>query len=157
MGELRLFEPIQDYASYIYQNGKTYVSTLEASKILEMKFNSFEVMMSNCRTGKKIKNKEWVSDILNSRVEYNGSFWYCKTTLNAYKRYLWEQEDFIYRILNAIDEIIDGGIMSESEFCKLCGLTQKKFYCYRALRAKPTFETALKIYKKLKEKHNDLR
>ena len=55
MGELRLYEPINDVASYIYKNGRTYTNTLEASKIIGLTHNGFEATLTNVRRDKNVK------------------------------------------------------------------------------------------------------
>jgi len=156
MGEMRLYEPVDGYLKYYYHNGKTYITVKKVAEMLGVALNTFEVTLSNCRLGKNIVNREWIECILSTRIEYNGAYWYDRDVIEAYKYFRWEQEDFIYKMLYAIDDILDNGIMTAPEFCGLVGIQPITLHKYQKLESKPNFEMALKIYKKLKGKQYEM-
>ena len=135
-------------------NGKKYWDVGKASEYLDISTDAFIQNLYLSRSNKH-KNKdinEIFLQISRSKIKTgHNQFFYEVKYIEKLKRMLWEQEDFVYRVLIAFDNILEQGIMNVTQLAKICNVHIVMMSNYLSCRRIPSYENAARMLKALKD------
>lgn len=129
-----------DVPSWVMRSGVEYWSLARAADYLEVKTATLHVAHYASRHKKTTKYEKLIKDA----ILFDKVYYYPKQAVFDFMRECWEREDFVYKVLNAIDDLRGQKAISLTEIANYIGTSPQSFIGGVAL-SNISFERARKI------------
>lgn len=128
---------------YIVYQGKEYWTVQRTAKVLDCTVETLYVAKNFRRKGRRSK-WDW---LISREKTIDDQMYFAKKDVIAFEEILFKQKDFVYRLLNLIDDLTEH--MQRQDIAQAIGISSAYMSSILSCSAVPSYEAALEYAKRL--------